>query len=1831
MKAAIRSLHNRLPITAKIFLLVLLISLLGGCTKPFVPAPSDSLAKADLITAASEERESEEGESGYTDPGGAFRFRRLQMQDERGEIPPDAWERARQHVEMMKSSRDQRLRQRQEAGLPTAGIEAAGIDPGSWTWLGPGNVGGRIRSIVIHPTQPNRMWLGSVGGGIWRSQDAGASWAPIDDFLANLAVSSMVLVGSTPDVMYAGTGEGFRNSDSIRGAGVFKSTDGGVTWTRLASTNPTATNPPGCGVGAAPCSSFWNYVNRVAVSLDGSVLLAATSDGNNPPGGGGIARSIDGGLTWTQRTNFATMDVKILGPGNTRAVAGELGSARYSLDGGQTWTAAVFSPPIGNGGTAASDGRVELAVHKEFAFDAFVYASVNQNNGEVFRSNDSGRTYTRYSTGANYLSGSAGNQGWYDNVIWSNPNDPDNVIVGGIFLWRGTIDFGTGTLPLTQISNGSNSPHADNHVIVEHPSFDNLGNRTVFVGNDGGIFRADNFANASTGSGWTELNNTLGITQYYGAAVNSSGVVIGGAQDNGTLKFSGNTEGWTEMNGSDGGYCAADPTDPNYFYGESQNLNIVRSIDGGASASAINSGLGDANTNSNFIAPLIMDPIDPNTLLAGGWSVWRTTNAKAVAPAQPIWTSIKGPAPTPVPAPGTTPTPPPVSAIAVSPITSDLILVGHNDGKVYRTFNGTATNPTWNLISAALPAGRFVTRLVIDPNHATNWYYVTFGGFNADNIYRSTDNGGTWAAVTGAGATALPPVPVRTLAINPINPQFLYAGTEVGIFTSEDTGTTWQLPQDGPANVSVDEIFFDSGKRLYAATHGRGIYRTNGPVLVPPNVTTAADGGPGSLRDAIVQTALVTGTERKILFNISGSGVRTIDLTSPLPVITVPMTIDGWSQGGAGYSGPPLIELNGAGAGANATGLVINGGNSTIRGLVINRFSASGIVLQFAGGNKVQGCYIGTNSSGTAVLSNVGNGISIDNVPNNIIGRQTTAAQGNLISGNTVGILITGSNATGNGIRGNYIGPDVTGNIRLSNTSDGVRLTGAPSNMIGGTDSLAGNIISGNGVISFGADGIEITGTTATGNKVIGNYIGLAADGISPLGNLGSGVRIENASGTTVGGTDGVSSRNVIVDNRSQGGIAVIGQSSTGTTIQGNYLGTDAAGNVALRNNAYNVYLESGNNLVGGTVPGAGNLISGFDVSGGTGIYLFGFAGATGNVIQGNYIGTNAAGTAPLSRVGTGIELRGGSLGTTIGGLTTAARNIISGNSSAIYDYTSNTLVQGNYIGTDVTGTGAVPNVIGVVLEGGSNKTVGGSVTGAGNVISGNGTGGNDHGIRLSNTVSATVQGNRIGTNATGTAALGNGGHGIQVFNSTNCLIGGTTVGARNLISANRFNGISLNTASTTVQGNYIGTDVNGTANLGNGLPTGSAGIEISGGTNNTIGGTNPGEGNIIAFNGCAGCFGVNSGSGLRIFSSGNRVRGNMIFSNVELGIDLSGGAEGANRVTPNDNCDGDGGPNNLQNFPVVTSAAFSGGSVTVSGTLNSTANSTFQVDLYASASCDPSGNGEGQIYLGSSVANTDAACNGNFNVVLPASLPLGAVITATATDSNDNTSEFSSCAPVTGIPTPTPTPPPTPTPTPSATPTPTPSVSISGHARYCSNPGLTAVPNVTLTLTGDSGGSTLTDGAGNYTFASLAFGGTYTVTPSKATLTPGSAGIDTIDVIAAQRHFLNLGNPLSGCRLTSADVNGDTTINTIDVIGIQRFFLGTTIGIANVGKYEFTPASRTYPVVISDQTGQDYDVLVFGDVAIGFIHRPDGGAAQGAAGDGTGADEIPPATLNKW
>ncbi len=778
---------------------------------PRVPGVSED---SEPDEEAEERRERARAE--YADK--AADFRNMQLKDEKGEIPFDAMEKAKERLKEMQAEQQRRAI---EAGKPH-GLTVAGLAPGDWVSQGPGNIGGRIRSIAIHPTNTNMMWVGSVGGGIWKTVNSGTTWFPVDDFMPNLAVSAMVIDPINPATMYAATGEGIGSGHTQRGDGIFKSTDSGVNWTRLASTR--ASDPAVCPVGT-PCP--WEYVNRLAISPDGSTILAATTDG--------IQRSTNGGLTWSPAgTSGEFLDVDFDPINSQLAIGSSNGLVGYTTTAGQSWTTATFSPAIGAG------QRVEVAYAP--SNPTIVYASVNKNEGEVYRSTDGGQTFTLINTAAKALS----RQGNYANIIWVNPQDPGNIIIGGLDLWRST-DSGQTFTQISRWQSPANvSAHADHHMIVASPAFNNSTNKTVFFGNDGGIYRANDVSTVAQTSGWTNLNNSLGITQFYGGAANSAGLIIGGTQDNGNLRADPvGFSGWTDFTGGDGGYVAADPTNVNYFYTEYIHLTIQRSTNGAGSASYIycnpvpanngpctTSGILDAAKGdefANFIAPFILDPNDPNRMLAGGISLWRSNNIKAAG--QPTWAEIKSPVAPRPPAPDPNPTPP-ISAIAVAKVNSDLVVVGHNDGQMYISQNGLSTPATWSRIDNGTPQ-RYVMRIAIDETHNPNWIYATYGGFSSDNIYRTEDLGVTWTDVSGSGATSLPDVPVRSIVINPVRPDYLYVGTEIGIFASEDAGATWMLPQGGPANVAVDELFYNQGK-LAAATHGRGVYQVSTPGYLSP-------------------------------------------------------------------------------------------------------------------------------------------------------------------------------------------------------------------------------------------------------------------------------------------------------------------------------------------------------------------------------------------------------------------------------------------------------------------------------------------------------------------------------------------------------------------------------------------------------------------------------------------------------------------------------------------------------------------------------------------------------------------------------------------------------------------------------------------------------------------------------------------------------------------------------------------------------------------------------------------------------------------------------------
>lgn len=799
-------------------------------------------------------------------------------------------------------------------------------------------------------------------------------------------------------------------------------------------------------------------------------------------------------------------------------------------------------------------------------------------------------------------------------------------------------------------------------------------------------------------------------------------------------------------------------------------------------------------------------------------------------------------------------------------------------------------------------------------------------------------------------------------------------------------------------------------------------------------VVTTADSGSGSLRQAILDANENPGPDQ-IRFNISGSGVRTISPGSPLPAITDPAQIDGTTQ--PTFRGTPVIELNGANAGPVA-GLRLLAGNTTIRGLILNRFGGDGIRIEGLGTNTIQanyvgldaggvtdrgnaaegifisgswhnlvggefvtnrnvisgngdagvyvlgggnnvvaGNYIGSSRAGSAKIPNSNNGLIIYNSVSNTVGGASVGMR-NVLSGNGgSGIYLFGSGSRGNVIQGNYVGLNASGGLVLSNVADGITISGAPANLVGGTHEGTGNMISGNG-----KGGVFITGVTATGNQIKGNRIGsdLAGNGI--LGNNLSGVVLSNAHSNYIGGIEPRAGN--LISGNTQDGILILTNSS-GNRIEGNIIGANASGSAPLRNGFNGVTISGAHsNFIGGVSAAARNLISGNQFHG---VQILN--ASSGNVVSGNHVGTDLAGAVAVPNRHCGVRLDSAS--TTVGGLNPLQRNVISGNlTNGVFLVgvgASNNVVSGNYIGLNSAGTAALPNGVGGV----------GLSAAPGNIISDNVISGNrDAGVYLigSTATGNRITGNRIGTDHSGWLAIGNNLEGIYIDSCGTNEIGGPA-GLGNLVSGNRARGIYLvNAPGNSLRGNWVGLASDGTSDLGNVFH----GIECgSGSHNNHIGGNSPADANRIGFSKT-----VYTGVRIRDGASGNSILHNRIFSNGALGIDL-----GPVNAAANDACDADAGANDGQNYPVLTKA-ISGTGTLIRGSLNSRASREYRLQFFASASADATGFGEGAVCLGEHRVRTAGNCSVEFSILLPATVEAGEAITATATDDAGNTSEFS-------------------------------------------------------------------------------------------------------------------------------------------------------------------------------------------------------------------------------
>jgi hypothetical protein len=732
----------------------------------------------------------------------------------------------------------------------------------------------------------------------------------------------------------------------------------------------------------------------------------------------------------------------------------------------------------------------------------------------------------------------------------------------------------------------------------------------------------------------------------------------------------------------------------------------------------------------------------------------------------------------------------------------------------------------------------------------------------------------------------------------------------------------------------------------------------NGDAPFDPNIPPPPD--KTDLRAAIGLSDKAGGSN-VIDFNVSG--LPTIDLLGPVQV-HAPVLIDATTQ--PGYAvGKPVIVLDGVIAGINDA-VEIYGNNTTVRGLNIQQFPGTGIVI-FGNNNKVEGNLIGTDQTGTGAKGNLANQIDIFG-NNNTVGGTTPAAR-NIIAGSSdyqVPALVI-SGGSGNVIEGNYIGTDVTGTKVIGNAGTAIYLTQAAAhNTIGGTAPGAGNVISGN-VTSTTAQSqgfavVQVDGGGTDGNVIAGNFIGTDPTGKTKLGNGGAGVLIDSAAAmTTIGGTT-TGARNII----------------------------------------------------------SGNLGDGIDI----------ISGATKTSVAGNYIGINSLGTVPLGNARAGVVIT--APGNTIGGTTSAARNIISANKFAGLQIVTTTatgnLVEGNYIGTNNVGSTTSASTLGNQLDGvqiyggAANNTIGGQTatpgTGPGNVISNNAAAGiyivdSDANITKNN----TVEGNCIGTDKGGTMPLPNRTDGVAIaFGATSNTIGGQGADHRNLISGNARDGIFvLNSNRNAIQGNFIGTDIHGDVPTGTTNPLANLnGVFVNGGSNNTIGAaTNAGvtsmhdgsppspSSNVIRAN-------KQDGVLINGTAAGNRISLNVIYGNTHMGIDLGG------TITTLE------AANAWQVYPILTSVTDSGGMTHIQGRLL-VSSGTYSIEFYANAVVNHSGLSEGQWFLGTTTATYDPALGyapimANFAIPsIPGATPIwnnrpvqDHFISAIAIAANGNTSEFS-------------------------------------------------------------------------------------------------------------------------------------------------------------------------------------------------------------------------------
>ena len=754
-----------------------------------------------------------------------------------GQSPQVLYDAARLHIDKMS-----------HAGFiaRTAGLVDDTIGP--WTFLGPGNIGGRTRALLIDDREPSTMYAAGVSGGIWKTTDAGTHWEPIGDALVNLDVSVLAFDPQDHSVIYAGTGEGYFREDvrgtqlPLRGNGIFVTRNGGGSWSRLAST--------------AGEDFYW--VNDLIVSThDSNRIYAATRTG--------VWRSLDAGATWTRA--FATtvkggcLDLAFRGDTASDFLFASCGVFQQAAvvrtkrgESSDPWSVVLNDPGMSRTSLAIAPSNPSI-IYALAASNRSGPQNTNQNIQALYRSDQDGdagswQVQTRYDNPEKLNTALLSNvyaaiqpqcighdetgewvpMGWHCNVIAVDPLNPDRVWIGGVDLFRS--DDGGKTWGEVSywwaFNNQSAWVHADQHVIAFDPRYNGTTNQTMFFTNDGGVFRTDN-ANAAIVNGtlgacrasntevaFTSLNHGFGVTQFYHGAVFPDGrQYFGGAQDNGTIV--GNDEngvnGWVQYWGGDGGYVGVDPADAKTLYLESQNGELVRFTD----TNVFDAANGFRGKDSFlFVTPFALDRTDSRRLWIGGRKLWRSDDrAESWSVASE---AVNGK----------------ISAIAVGMQHRDRVIAGTTTGDIVRN-DSASTGTSTTAWSAAHPRDGFVSSLLFDPNDDNIAYatYALFGG--GAHVWKTIDGGASWFAIAGDGDAALPDIPAHSLAIDPTRPSRLYLGTDLGIFLTNDGGASWQAANTGFPAVVTELVTIGrgaNGPAVYAFTHGRGVWRAE--LVLPP-------------------------------------------------------------------------------------------------------------------------------------------------------------------------------------------------------------------------------------------------------------------------------------------------------------------------------------------------------------------------------------------------------------------------------------------------------------------------------------------------------------------------------------------------------------------------------------------------------------------------------------------------------------------------------------------------------------------------------------------------------------------------------------------------------------------------------------------------------------------------------------------------------------------------------------------------------------------------------------------------------------------------------------